>query len=147
MIGYLGLGSNLGNRQENLQKAIACLDPGAVSSVYETKPWGYSSENAFLNQVIRIDTALSPSELLQQIRQIEKSLGREEKTKDGYEDRLIDIDILLYDDLILETEELTIPHPHLHERLFVLEGLNEIAPDLIHPRLNQSIAELYAKLT
>jgi 2-amino-4-hydroxy-6-hydroxymethyldihydropteridine pyrophosphokinase len=150
MICYLGLGSNLGNKQENLLKAIANIAEkigvfSAISSMYETEPWGFHSDNAFLNQVVCIDTSLSPEEILKESRNIEKTMGREKKTTTHFEDRIIDIDILLYENFTVETKELKLPHPYLHERLFVLRGLNEIAPDVIHPTLNKSISELYAE--
>ena len=151
MICHIGLGSNLGDRGANLQKAITEIAEkagvfSAISSVYETEPWGFQSNNRFLNQVVCIDTHLSPSALLQECQDIEKTLGRNNKTQDHFEDRTIDIDLLLYEDLIIESRELTLPHPHLHTRMFVLQGLYEIAPDLIHPKLKQSISYLYDKL-
>jgi 2-amino-4-hydroxy-6-hydroxymethyldihydropteridine pyrophosphokinase len=145
---FLGLGSNLGNRQEYLLKAIAGITESigiisAVSSVCETKSWGFHSENAFLNQVVRVETTLTPEEVLKESQKIEKVLGRENKTTTNFEDRTIDIDILFYEDFIIETDMLRLPHPHLHKRIFALQGLYEIAPHFIHPVLNKSISELY----
>jgi 2-amino-4-hydroxy-6-hydroxymethyldihydropteridine pyrophosphokinase len=150
MICYLGLGSNLGNKEENLLKAIVNIAEkigvfSAISSMYETDPWGFHSDNLFLNQVVCIDTSLSPEEILKESQNIEKTMGRKKKTATHFEDRIIDIDILLYENFTVEAKKLTLPHPHLHERLFVLRGLNEIAPDVIHPTLNKSFSELYAE--
>ena len=129
---YLSLGTNLGHREENIQSALQQLSLRVgtlerVSSVIETKPWGFQSENKFLNACCRIRTALSPMQLLQATQEIERSIGRTEKSKNGvYHDRLIDIDILYYDHLKLDTPELTIPHPHIKERDFVMVPLKEI---------------------
>jgi len=129
---YLGLGSNLGNKEGNLKKAIVFLrDLGkviSVSSFYQSKPWGFESENDFLNAAISIETSLSPFELLAGTQEIEKKMGRTSKSNGSYSDRIIDIDILLYDDLALDTPELKIPHPLLQERDFVLIPLAEIRP-------------------
>ena len=151
MICFLGLGSNLGDKQSNLQKAIADIAErigilSAMSSMYETKPWGFSSHHTFLNQVVCVDTILTPEEILKESKAIEKGIGRLKKTGNRYEDRLIDIDILFYGNLILNTEELTLPHPLLHERAFVLKGLNELAPELVHPVLKQSVSTLYSSM-
>jgi 2-amino-4-hydroxy-6-hydroxymethyldihydropteridine diphosphokinase len=128
---YIALGTNLGNKRRNLQSAIREIAESvgtlsAVSSVHTSEPWGYASKNAFLNQVIRIRTALSPIELLHALQNIEKQLGRTPKTTQGYEDRIIDLDIILYDQLSCQSEELTIPHPHYRQRPFVLNPLREI---------------------
>lgn len=129
---YLGLGSNLGRREEAIQKAIEQikLSIGIVdrcSSLYETKPWGFSSDHLFMNACIRCRTFLSPEEVLEATQKIEKVMGRTEKSHNGvYEDRVIDIDILLYDNLHIHTPALTIPHPYMHERDFVMKPLLEI---------------------
>ncbi|GHT77143.1 2-amino-4-hydroxy-6-hydroxymethyldihydropteridine diphosphokinase [Bacteroidia bacterium] len=128
---YLALGTNLGDKNVNLLIAIAKIAEkigifSAVSSVYETEAWGYSSENTFLNMVVKVETTLQPLELLEVTQAIEKKIGRTEKTKTTYQDRIIDIDILLYDDLKYQSEKLTIPHPHYRERPFVWEPLQEI---------------------
>jgi 2-amino-4-hydroxy-6-hydroxymethyldihydropteridine diphosphokinase len=145
---YLGLGTNLGRREENLRKALSALEQHVgkllkCSSFMETAPWGFPSDNAFLNAVAMLQTNLSPSNLLAATRQIEISMGRIDKTKSAqYADRTIDIDILFYDDLILNNKDLVVPHPLLCQRLFVLLPLEEIAPELMHPLLHKSIHQL-----
>jgi 2-amino-4-hydroxy-6-hydroxymethyldihydropteridine diphosphokinase len=143
---YLGLGTNLGDRKRNLREAIEKIEEqiGKVlnsSSVYETVPWGFEAESDFLNMVVEVETGLSPSELLKKIFEIESKLGRE-RTQDRYSSRVIDIDILLYDDLVVEEKGLKIPHRLMHERRFVLAPLCEIAPGLVHPMLKKSISAL-----
>ena len=129
---YLGLGSNIGARHEMIEKAIELIaeqvgDIVLQSALYETEPWGFSSENLFINGAVACQTALTPLEVLQKTQAIEKQLGRTHKTKNGeYEDRVIDIDILLYDDLQINEPDLIIPHPHMHERQFVMQPLSEI---------------------
>ncbi len=141
---YLSLGSNLGDRANNLLKAIEHLPPQVEviiqSSVYETEPWGYSDQPTFLNQVVKARTSLEPIDLLALLKEIEVRMGRKESFRFG--PRLIDLDILFYDDLILNTPDLMIPHPRITERAFVLIPLSEISPDLIHPERNKTIAEL-----
>jgi 2-amino-4-hydroxy-6-hydroxymethyldihydropteridine diphosphokinase len=141
---FLGLGSNLGNRRENLHRAAAALPAGislmAASPVYETDPWGYLDQPAFLNQVWLVSTELPPWELLQVLKQIERALGRKVTFRNG--PRVIDIDILFYGDWLLEQEGMTIPHPRLHERAFVLVPLADLAPDLVHPALKKTVREL-----
>lgn len=131
---YLGLGSNIGNKKANIELAIMEIrksvgDFLCRSSYYETEPWGFESKNYFVNNVICIATALSPFQLLQAAQEIERKLGRTEKSVNGvYHDRTIDIDILLYDDITLNTSELTIPHPLMRERDFVMKPLHELLP-------------------
>ena len=141
---YLALGSNIGNRLVNLKEAISSLAPQmdvkAKSSVYETDPWGYADQEKFLNQVVRVETYLKPEQLIKHLKRLEVALGRKESFPNG--PRLIDIDILFYDDLVLYSPALTIPHPHLHERAFVLVPLMDIASDLVHPVKKKSIREL-----
>ncbi|MDR1370872.1 MAG: 2-amino-4-hydroxy-6-hydroxymethyldihydropteridine diphosphokinase [Dysgonamonadaceae bacterium] len=132
---YISLGSNLGDKKQNLEKAVQLIAErvgtvSAVSSVYETKPWGYESVHMFFNMVIRIKTDLSPTRLLKVTQNIEKEMGRTKKSSGNfYQDRIIDIDLIIYDDLTLETPELTLPHPHYREREFVMKPLCEIAPE------------------
>ena len=143
---YLALGSNVGNRAANLKAAIAALPPQmevkAKSRVYETPPWGYANQEKFLNQVLKVQTYLKPEQLLKHLKRLEVALGREASFQNG--PRLIDIDILFYDDLVFESSTVTIPHPRLHERGFVLMPLMDLAPDLVHPLKKQSIRELIA---
>jgi 2-amino-4-hydroxy-6-hydroxymethyldihydropteridine diphosphokinase len=132
-----------------MEKALALIAGrvGVVltlSGFYETSPWGYESAKTYLNAVARVETGLSPFETLSVTQTIEKESGRTEKTINGeYHDRIIDIDILLYDRLILQTSELTIPHPQMLRRQFVMQPLLEIAPSLIHPVSGKTIAEHY----
>lgn len=141
---YLALGSNLGNRLANLKEAVTSLPPQmevkARSNVYETHPWGYEDQEKFLNQVVRVETYLKPEPLLKHLKRLEVALGRKPSFQNG--PRLIDIDILFYDDLVLYSPVLMIPHPHMHERGFVLVPLMDIAPDLVHPVRKKSIREL-----
>ena len=131
-IAYLSLGSNLGDRHATMQQAILLLDSQAgtvdrVSSAIETEPWGFKSANKFLNMCVRIITTLSPEQLLATTKDIELQLGRTTKSVNGqYHDRPIDIDILTYDDIHINTPSLTLPHPHMHERDFVMIPLREI---------------------
>lgn len=131
-IAYLSLGSNLGDRHATMQSAILLLGKQAgtvdrVSSAIETEPWGFESANKFLNMCVRITTTLSPEQLLTTTKDIEQQLGRTIKSVNGqYHDRPIDIDILTYDDLHINTPSLTLPHPHMHERDFVMIPLREI---------------------
>lgn len=131
-IAYLSLGSNLGDRHATMQSAILLLGKQAgsvdrVSSAIETEPWGFKSANKFLNMCVRIITTLSPEQLLVTTKDIELQLGRTTKSVNGqYHDRPIDIDILAYDDLHINTPSLTLPHPHMHERDFVMIPLREI---------------------
>lgn len=145
-IAYLLTGSNLGQRQENLCLALTALDGDAgkvqaLSAVYESPPWGFEHPNAFLNQAIRLDTTLSPQELLKVILNTETALGRQ-RNDHGYAARTIDIDILFYDDLILTDKNLSIPHPRFHERRFALMPMADIAAGLIHPVLKKTVKEL-----
>jgi len=143
---YLALGSNLGDRLANLKQAIDALTPQmevkAKSSVYETPPWGYEDQPKFLNQVVKAKTYLDPEPLLKHLKRLEVALGRQASFPNG--PRLIDMDILFYDELILNTSALVIPHPRLHERGFVLLPLMELSPDLVHPFNKKSVREMVA---
>lgn len=131
---YLSLGSNIGDRQKAIRRAIELLDARAgrvikVSSLYETRPWGFRSDNLFINAVVCVLTTLTPVQLLAATQDIEREIGRTRKsTADGYTDRVIDIDILLYDEEKIDTPELKIPHPLMWQRQFVTDPLNEILP-------------------
>ena len=133
---YLGIGTNLGNRESNILHAYRLIEErvGEItrrSSLYNTEPWGFESENSFLNSVICVETALFPRQLLQTTQEIEREMGRNVKSKGGkYHDRIIDIDILLYDDLKVNEPDLMIPHPLMEERDFVMKPLREIKPKL-----------------
>ncbi|MBA7615911.1 Bifunctional folate synthesis protein [subsurface metagenome] len=146
---YLGLGSNMGNRQGNLDKALDLLSQrlrvGQVSSIYDTEPVGNVNQSRFLNLVCRVYTRLAPMGLLALAKGIELKLGRVPGKSNA--PRPIDIDILFYDDQIMETPELVIPHPRLAERAFVLIPLAEIAPDLVHPVSSKTIRELLQGIT
>lgn len=142
---YLLLGSNKGKQEENLRASCGFIAEscGAVlqnSSLYETEAWGIKQQNSFLNQVIRINTVLGPTELLSVLKSIEKAVGRVETTKWG--PRIIDIDILFYGNQVIDLPELKIPHPYIQDRRFTLVPMSEIAPHLIHPVLGKTISEL-----
>ena len=144
MIIYLGLGTNLGDRPANLLAATAALLPQVralrLSKVYETEPWGYHDQPAFLNHVIEAETELPPLELLAYLKQIEFSLGRQPSFQ--YGPRLIDLDIIFYGDQVVELPGLTIQHPHLAERAFVLVPLAELAPNMRHPSSGRTVLEM-----
>lgn len=143
---YLSVGSNMGDRQANLRAAAGLIDKniGKIarkSHVYETEPWGKTDQETFLNQVLMINTTQDPREMLEQITKIEKELDRDRKEKWG--PRTIDVDILFYGKRVIRDKGLDIPHPELHKRMFVLVPMIEIAPELEHPVLKQTIDELY----
>lgn len=144
---YLHTGANLGNRESNLKWANQWIEReiGPIekaSKVYQTKAWGITDQPDFLNQALLVSTRLSPFELLEKIQTIERRMGRVREIKWG--ERIIDIDILFYNDQIIDTEKLAIPHPYLHYRNFVLLPLMDIAPGLVHPAFGKTIEELYA---
>lgn len=144
------LGSNSGNKTENIQQATASLSQQtgklvASSSVYETAPWGFESNEPFLNQVLQFETILQPEAFLQQALAIEKSLGRIRPADIRYASRTIDIDLLFCDSEIIRTPILTLPHPRIAERRFVLTPLNEIMPDFIHPLFRKTISQLLSE--
>lgn len=146
---YLGLGANLGDKERNLRMSVKKIeerigDIVSLSAFYATAPWGFSSGNSFLNAAVCVETNLLPLQVLKETQRIEQELGRTEKSVNGqYSDRLIDIDLLLYDDRVIDTEELILPHPLMTERRFVMEPLSEIAPDVIHPVLHKTMKELF----
>lgn len=147
---YFSTGSNQGDRLNMLVQAAKQIDStiGKItdySPVIESEPWGFEADTAFYNQVLAVDTELSPLQVLHQLLEIEKTLGRERTGKE-YTSRLIDIDILLYDKIQIHESDLVIPHPLLHKRKFVLKPLVSIAPDLIHPVLMRSVSELLQSL-
>ena len=141
---YLALGTNLGDRLANLKQAISALTPQlevkAKSQVYETPPWGFEDQPKFLNQVIKANTYLDAEPLLKHLKRLEVALGRKESFPNG--PRLIDLDILFYDDLVMDKPSIVIPHPRLQERGFVLLPLMEIAPNLVHPVNKKSVREM-----
>lgn len=144
---YLLLGSNEGDRRQWLQDAMGlliqqCGTINRTSAIYQTAAWGLEDQPDFYNMALELDTALSPTELLQAIQDIEQQLGRQRVLKWGQ--RTLDIDVLFYNQEVLDTPELKIPHPYLQERRFALAPLNEIAPTLIHPVLHQPVSELLA---
>ncbi len=143
---FMGIGGNLGDKQLNFEKVYLLIEKelGRIvqkSSVYETPPWGFSAKENFWNQVVLIETLMEPEELLAGINQVENSFGRKRQTG-NYRSREMDIDVIYFDDRIINTEVLIIPHPLLAQRLFVLVPLVEIAPDFQHPVLKQSNQQL-----
>ncbi len=145
---YLGLGSNLGSREQHLREALHRLDPRArllaVSPLYETEPWGVEPQPPFLNAVALVEPRLPPRPLLEALKGIEAALGRERGPVGA--PRPVDLDILYYDRLVLDEPGLVIPHPRLHLRAFVLAPLADLAPDLVDPRLGRRVADLLAGL-
>ncbi len=143
----IGLGSNLGDREQNIRQAIDRIseqigDIEACSSLHETAPWGFQTKHPFVNAVIQVQTELDAMQLLEISTRIEQKMGRTSKTSQSYEDRLIDIDLLDFNGLIINTKELTLPHPKMHLRNFVLIPLSEILPIWIHPVFRTGISEL-----
>ena len=145
---FLGLGANQGDRLTALHKAAAELSPAVTvlraSLVYETEPWGYVVQPKFLNQVIEAETSLDPMQLLAYLKGIEQHMGRLPTFR--YGPRVIDLDILLYEDQVIDNPFLQVPHPHLPERAFVLAPLAELSPDLLHPQLHKSMAQLLGEI-
>ncbi len=149
---YLSLGSNVGDRVGFLQQTASILgaDNGinivSTSSFYESEPWQMNSENWFVNAIVQISTTYSPEELLDVCQKIENQLGRKRPESYTYQDRTIDIDILFYDNKIINTDRLTIPHRFFHRRAFTLVPMLEIAQDFVHPLFNKTVTDLYDEL-
>ncbi|MGD1075509.1 MAG: 2-amino-4-hydroxy-6-hydroxymethyldihydropteridine diphosphokinase [Thermodesulfovibrionales bacterium] len=148
-IAYIGIGSNLGNREENILRAVAFLSEAGIvirerSSLHETEPWGIKDQPKFLNMVLEGETDKEPTKLLETLKKIERALGRTDTYRWG--PRVIDLDILFYDDLVIKEPSLQIPHPRMHERDFVLKPLSEIASEKIHPVFKKSVRELLSAL-
>ncbi|MCL2511424.1 MAG: 2-amino-4-hydroxy-6-hydroxymethyldihydropteridine diphosphokinase [Bacteroidales bacterium] len=147
----LSIGGNLGNRLENILRCVDYIERriGKIvrrSSIYESEAWGFESEHRFLNMVVVVETLLPPESLLQKAHAIENVLLRQ-RTGTGYTSRTMDIDILFFNNEIINTPTLTIPHPRLHERRFVLLPLHEILPDMVHPVFQKSVGELLKEIT
>lgn len=147
---YISLGANLGDRESSLRRSLQLIEARAghllrASSLYLSEPWGFDAEEDFLNQVVLINTELSPEELLTELQKIENELGRTSKTTSKYESRIIDLDILFYGDRVVDHDLLKIPHPGVCLRKFVLLPLNEIESEFRHPVLNDSVNELLEK--
>ena len=141
---YIGLGANLGNREKGIRDAAAELAAARLSTIRETEPWGLTDQPRFLNAVAELETELTPRELLERLLDVERMFGR---TRSGprWGPRTIDLDLLLYGSRTIDEPGLKVPHPRLHERVFVLEPLAELAPDAVVPGLG-SVSELLAKL-
>ena len=150
---YLGLGSNLGDKKKNITNAtIIChslMGPiVALSDLFTTEPWGFDSDNKFMNAVAVLETEQDPQTCLDMACAIEREMGRTRKSVNGeYHDRIIDIDILLYDDKVVDTPALKIPHPLMHKRNFVMKPLAQVAPELVHPTLGKTMQQLLHELT
>ncbi len=145
---YIGIGSNVGDRKKNIRRALELLEEESTiikkSPIHETEPEGFAYQNLFLNCVVHVETNHDPMTLLEFLQDVEKRLKRVETMKNG--PRTIDLDILFYGENIIDTDELTVPHPQLHTRTFVLIPLNEIAPDLVHPVLKKTVREILEDL-
>ncbi len=149
---YLSLGTNLGDKNANIAQATEAIAErvGRVtkrSKTYESEPWGFASENQFLNAAVAVETTLSATETLDTLIEIEQQMGRIHKSQNGiYADRIIDIDILIFGNETIEAERLQVPHPLMAQRAFVLQPLCEIAPELLHPTLHKTVQQLYTEL-
>ncbi|MCX6665541.1 MAG: 2-amino-4-hydroxy-6-hydroxymethyldihydropteridine diphosphokinase [Euryarchaeota archaeon] len=142
---YLSLGSNMGDKEDNIRNALKLIEDvdeiKKVSPLYQTEPIGFKDQSYFLNCVIEVQTNSTPEQMLLFLKSIEQKLGRTNTVKNG--PRTIDIDILLYDDFCIKNDDMVIPHPRLHERLFVLIPLMDVNPDVIHPLLKKTVRELF----
>lgn len=143
---YLLTGSNIGDRKKNLdlakekiRKAIGAVE--AQSKIYETQPWGLADQDDFLNQALEVRTPLTPREVLKQAKKIEEEMGRVKSEK--WVARLIDIDLIFFDEMVLQEDGLVLPHPHFHERNFALVPVMELVPEMLHPVLHQTVEDLY----
>jgi 2-amino-4-hydroxy-6-hydroxymethyldihydropteridine diphosphokinase len=149
-LAYIGIGSNLGDSLENCRAAIRVMAADTrnqivrISPFYRTEPAGKIDQNWFINAVVAVKTSLSPRDLLRFLQNIEREMGRVRKERWG--PRIIDLDILIYENQVIQNEELRVPHPRIHERRFVLAPLNDIAPELRHPLLEKTISQLLAAL-
>ena len=146
---YIGIGSNLGNREENCLKALRLIisKTGSIrkqSSLHRTEPWGVEDQPEFINMAVEVETDAKPRALLEILKEIEREVGRAETYRWG--PRVIDLDILFYDDLVTDTQDLHIPHSLMHLRGFVLKPLSEIAPDKVHPVLKKTVRELLSEI-
>lgn len=148
---FLAIGSNLGDREANCREALESLEAvkelkvRTTSSIYETDPVGGPPQGKYLNAVLELETQLEPQNLLDILKGIELDMGRESLPRKDFP-RVIDLDILTYGDLVIDSENLTVPHPRMHERSFVLKGFSEIAPDEVHPVLGKTVRQLYEEL-
>jgi 2-amino-4-hydroxy-6-hydroxymethyldihydropteridine diphosphokinase len=143
---YIGLGTNSGEREKNIERSLQRLkgspeiDLFSVSPLYDTEPYGEKEQPRFLNGVVKIETTLSPKELLGELKKIEREMGRKKRTR--WAPRVIDLDILFYDGIVYKDEEVEIPHPDLHNRWFVLKPMNDLAPTLVHPIIKKTVRQL-----
>lgn len=155
MIVHINIGSNLGNRTENLQRAVSLLDTlvgqvVSISHVIESEAWGYESSNPFLNLGVNVETPLKAAEIIQRLEEIEQEIdpsGCHRNSKGGYADRIIDLDLICMSNLTVDTPKVTLPHPRMHLREFVLRPMTEIMPDWEHPLLQCNPLKLLEKLT